>query len=363
MDTSMRLLGLIGFIFPLVLFGVATLPAPHEKYKEKDLFFSLDFLYWESIERGLDYALKNQNNQSNQQLSLYEPHFQWEPAFRLQVGTHLPQDDWDLSCTYTYFQTKSDNTAQHLFNTSGTPGPGLLAVWICPTAFAGNGVGVRFEQATADWKLRAQILDCGLSREFCVSPALSLEPGFGGRIAWIHQHYDLLYSLGNTIASALGSLSTVLSSELQMLNFSNNFGPFFSCASRFRCGGGWDLFGTLSGAVLASRFHVERKESDFYTNTSSGLQQEYIRLKNNYWIFSPQGALALGVRFGKCVSLAQQMLYYSLSASYETQIFWKQNQLLQYIDSFQSTTWTASVVPTQGDLFLHGLTFNFALDF
>ncbi len=367
MDNAMRVL--VGFLTPWLLWGATYLPpAPNcasqlTSLEEKDFFCSLDFLYWESIERGLDYALKNQHTQSTQDLSVYAPHMQWEPAFRVGLGVHLPWDHWDLACTYTFFQTEAENGVDHIFNTSSTPGPGLLAVWVCPTAFAGNGVGVRFGRATADWKLRSQFLDCALSRAFYLSSHLSIQPGFGGRIAWIHQHYDLSYSSGNTIASGLGNLASVLSSDIQMINFSNNFGPFFSCSSRFRFGGGWDLFGSVSGALLASRFHVGRKESDFYLNTSSGLQQEYVRLKHSYWIFTPQGSLALGIRFGECVAMPQKTLYYSLSASYETQIFWKQNQLLQYIDSFSASALTASVAPTQGDLFLHGLTLNFQLDF
>lgn len=367
MDIAMRFLAIVCIPW-MFLEALYLPPAPNcatelVMPEQKDFFCSLDFLYWESLQRGLDYALKNQNTQSNQQLSTYAPHPRWEPAFRVGIGTHLPRDHWDLALTYTFFQTESENAVDHTFNTSSTPGPGLLAVWLCPTSFAGNGVGVRFERATADWTLRAQYVDCALSRSFYAGSQLSMTPGFGMRMAWIHQHYDLVYSSGNTITSALGGLSTVLSSEIQMRNLSNNWGPFFSFSSRFRFGGRWDLFGAVSGAVLASRFRVERKEADFYTNTSGGLQQEYIRLQHAYWIFCPQASLALGFRFGECVALSNKTLYYSLSASYETQIFWKQNQLLQYIDRFQSTAATAAVVPTQADLFLHGLTLNCAFDF
>ena len=52
-----------------------------------------------------------------------------------------------------------------------------------------------------------------------------------------------------------------------------------------------------------------------------------------------------------------------MSAAYETEMWWKQNQLLRYLDVQNTTSSGANVVPTQGDLMFHGATLQFGLDF
>ena len=148
-----------------------------------------------------------------------------------------------------------------------------------------------------------------------------------------------------------------------MGNLSNNFGPMISLASKWRLAEQWDIFGSLSGSMLASYFHIFRKESDTSTNTVPAVQQEFFWLKRKYWAFCPQGQLAFGVRFGDCITTIHSSIYYSISASYEAQIFWKQNQLLRYVDTFDGAALSASVVPTQGDLIFQGLTIDLHMDF
>ena len=358
----MRILALF---FPALLFAYLP-PMPNcltSGPDQVEVFCSFDLLYWEGAERGLEYAFKNSSSQTDQQLTIYDMHPVWEPAFKLGLGGHLPHDNWDLGLNYTFFRSTSYGAAKHNFDLTGTPGPGLIASWISPGAFGGNGVGVRFSGATARWKLFTQLLDGMLSRSFLVGKELAITPGFGLRCAWIHQNYNLAYSGGNTISNALSSLEKVISSNIEMSNLSNNFGPLVSIASRWRLAEQWDLFGSLSGSILASHFHVIRKESDAYTNTMSGIEQDFVWLKRKYWAFCPQGQIALGVRFGDCVTTVHRSIYYSIGASYEAQIFWKQNQLLRYVDNFQDSPLSATVVPTQGDLILHGLTIDVHGDF
>lgn len=363
----MRILILALFFTPLLatLPSAMNCPLPQEAEGTAKMFFSADFLLWECKEQGLDYAFKNVSTQATQELSVYETHPNWEPAFKLGAGVHFEHDRWDLAATYTFFQTHANDAAEHFFSTTALAGPGMLPVWICPTSFGGNGVGVRFSRAEADWKIRAQWVDLTLSRPFFVAEKLSVEPGFGFRGAWLHQRFNVSYTGGNQILAGLGNLGAVISSTINMANFSNNVGPQCSLLSRWRFGQRWDLFSHLSGALLASRFSVDRQESDFFTRAggSAGTSQEYINLQRTYWTFTPQGELSLGLRFGDCVKKVRHTFYYGLSLSYDAVLFWKQNQLMRYIDNFSASTITTSVAPTQGDLFFHGVTLNLEFDF
>ncbi len=351
----------------LPLFAFAYLPpAPNclmPGPDQMDVYCTLDFLYWESSEQGLEYAFKNKSGQTSQELTIYQTHPNWEPAFKVGLGGHLPHDNWDFGLTYTFFRTTSEDSTKHNFVRSDSPGPGLIATWIAPTAFSDNGVGVRFSYASANWKLFAQMLDGMLSRSFQIGKQLDMTSGFGLRSAWIHQNYSVSYTGGNTIPNAVENFSTVLGADVSMGNFSNNFGPMIFLASKWRLAEQWDICGSLSGSLLASYFHVFRKESDTSTNLVPAVQQEFFWLKNKYWAFCPQGQLSFGVRFGDCITTIHRSIYYSIGASYEAQIFWKQNQLLRYVDAFEGAPLTASVVPTQGDLIFQGLTVDFHMDF
>jgi hypothetical protein len=88
-----------------------------------------------------------------------------------------------------------------------------------------------------------------------------------------------------------------------------------------------------------------------------------IRLRSEYWAFRPQGQIALGVRFSDTFLYGTRLMRYRISAAYEAQMWWKQNQLLRYIDIQNTSSSGANVAPLQGDLIFHGVDLNAGFDF
>jgi Legionella pneumophila major outer membrane protein precursor len=339
------------------------LPPKREEAPKNKIFFNLDFLVWDAREEGLEYAYQNSGTQTNQELTSLEPDTKFEPGFRLGLGGFLPYDSWTLSALYTFYRTERNSSGSLNFDPAGVPGPGMIAVWTYPSAFSNNNNGARFTLAKNEWRLHSSFLDLKLSRPCKIAACFQLSPSFGIRSAWLHQRVQVDYSQGNLILFGAGNQVTVLSSELEMYSSSNNLGLLFGSGFQWSIGKHWALTLDLSGAFLASRFDVKRSETDLFQNLAGALEKQSIRLKSEYWSFRPQGQMALGFRFSDSFLYGARLVRYHLKAAYEAQMWWKQNQLIRYLDVQNATSSGANAAPLQGDLMFHGADFEVSFDF
>ncbi len=345
--------------------------APHrncilsnEKLHQTNFYTALDFLYWQGGMDGLEYAFQNTGSQFDQTGSVEKLHFPWEPAVRLLVGYHLPYDKWwNLDFAFTYFNSTRQDHSQLVFDRINNPGPGLISVWTAPFAFGDRMIGARWTDASARWHFTADIFDLMLRHNLCVGSALSIEPAFGLKFALLRQHYKVDYTLGNQVFFSTGIPQNLISSSISMKGHSLNLGPEFSLASRWQLATHWSLFSTLSASLLGTRFTMGRDESDYAQNGSGAVFSDFIRISQPaFWTLRPQAALQFGLSWANCYSRPNFVLHYSFSLSYEAQYWWKQNMLLRYVDGGNQSLLT-EVAPTQGDLFLQGLTADIGFDF
>jgi hypothetical protein len=359
-----RFLFLIATLCELSAYQRPTAPKPcTEQPSKNEIFFNVDLLVWDAREEGLEYAYKNSGSQSDQELTSFEPHTKFEPGFRLGLGGFLPYDSWTLGALYTFYRTERHSSGSFDFNPAAAPGPGMIAVWTYPSAFANNNNGARFFSAKNKWHLHASFLDLELGRPCKIASYFTLTPSFGIRTAWLHQRYQVEYGQGNLILFGAGNQVTVLSSGIDMYSSSNNLGLLFGNGFKWLIGKHWDLIANLSGAFLASRFDVKRDETDLFQNLAAALETQSIRLKSEYWSFRPQGQIALGFRFSDDFRYGARLVRYHLKAAYEAQMWWKQNQLLRYLDVQNATSSGANAAPMQGDLMFHGADLEVSFDF
>ena len=336
---------------------------PPSPIKKNEVFCSIDLLIWDAREEGLEYAYKNSGTQNNQELSSLEPNSKFEPAFRLGLGGFLPYDSWTLGALYTFYHTERHSSGNLDFNQTGALGPGIIAVWTYPSAFSNNNNGARFISAKSEWKLHSSFLDLALSRPCNIASYFTTTPSFGVRSAWLHQRYGVEYGNGNLVHFGTGNQVTVLSSGINMNCDSNNIGLLFGCGFKWTLAKQWNLFTDLSGAFLASHFESKREEIDLFQNLAGALQTQSIAIDSKYWTFRPQAQIALGIRFTDTFRYGARLVRYRFSAAYEAQMWWKQNQLLRYIDVQNNFSSGANVTPTQGDLMFHGVDLETGFDF
>ena len=333
----------------------AYLPASNY-LKNSAMYVSFDFLFWEGTERGLEFASKNAKSFFDQDVQIYEPAFGFHPAFRLGVGYHLPHDNWDVDLIYTFYYCHNTNYAHHNFG--GNPNGGIRSIWTSSTAFQRTNFRVLWQNSEAKWKLHANLFDLYLKHRLCLSSAVTIEPAFGIKFALLQQGYKVVYENGNTASNLQGTaLIQFLSSSISMKNRSLNVGPTASIMTRWNLSQCFDLLGSLSSSLLSSRFSVGRNEWDVSLNPT--IKFDSVRESTTYWIFRPQAAALFGLSWNNCICQSNSVIYYGFSASYETQVYWKQNMLYRFIDQ----TNPAMIAPTQGDLFFHGLTLDAFIDF
>ncbi len=330
---------------------------------QSNVYTGVEFLYWEAGLDGLEYAFQNKGTAFHQKGTMHKISGSWEPALRIFLGYHLPHDNWRLDGSFTYFQTTVDHHTQQLFDRASPNGGGLIATWTSPFAFAGNTsspsgstpLNIQWIDALAHWDFTANIVDIMLKHSLCIGTQLSIDPGFGLKIATLQNYYKVLYLTGPNTANG-----DIHSSNVPMKNRSLNIGPEASLASHWTFNSNWSFNALVSGSLLSSRFSVSRNETDIYSYTGVPAATEFIHLNDTYWTFRPQGALHFDLRFGNCLCRQDSVIYYAFSLGYEMQYWWKQNMLLRYVDG---EALRAQVAPTQGDLFFQGLTLGAEIDF
>lgn len=342
---------------------------------QNNIYLSFDFLYWQAKMDGLEYArtsastpffsLSNTSNIEayNQQSEEVNLSFDWEPAFRIQLGTYLPHDSWwSLDLSFTHLDTCIKNsTLQPLSIDIFDVGIGLIATWTSPLITINQTPGIniltRWSEATASWDFGCNIFDLLLHQSLLMGEALSIKPGFGMKIGTIQQYYTVRYFEGNHPAVR----GFPLNSKVSMKNRSFNLGPEFALSSQWRFGKHWNLFGTLSGSLMGSQVTIGRNESCVeYNPISEIIESDEIRLNDRFWTFRPESSLQVGLEWGDCYCRQNSAIHYAFAIGYEGQIWWKQNMFFRYVDGLSLK---ALAVPSQGDLFFHGLTLSGKVDF
>lgn len=299
-----------------------------------------ELLYWKPLEGGTDYALPRNpipspstpipGKTSPQSIS-----FEWEPGFRIGGGYHIPHDQWEVSATVSYVASSvTDRSSGTLFPSQALQS-GLQAGFLS-TQFATS--------AKASWKLNYWVLDVRMGREQSFKTSFLWLPYFGLRSGFIHQQFHTRYQ---------GVVDGSATPQTQSVSTKNNFngvGPQAGLRAEWVLGKGFRLFGDLSNALLYGWFNVNQDQ------IGSG-NIEVMQFSDHFQRFSPTIDLMIGVSWrtdflkGKC-------RYLEYHAAYQTQYWWRQNQMPRFIDSA-----SPYYVLESEDLGIGGLTLGASLDF
>lgn len=313
------------------------------------LFTNFDVLYWQAKESGLEYAIENDAANNNLDGKVIEPTFRFRAGFRFALGFYLPHDNWRLGFQVTHFDAKSkkDQTRDDIDQPPTSAGRGLVPVWTHPAAFSSNLNDIRWQLADTKWKINYNIIDAKLNTSLCISPALSIHPYFGIKNSIIHQNFTVKYDQGNVLP---GNVIPIASSA-SMRNFSYGIGPLVGFDTKWQASTMWSFFTTLSGSLLHTHFEIDRIENDLSTTANDRAE-----FHTKYWTYKPEIDAAIGVNLDICSGKTQHI---AISAAYEIQYWFKQNQMIRFIDSNIG----GKTRNTLGDLFLHGLSVNFHFNY
>jgi len=312
-------------------------------------FIVADFLYWQAVQDGIEYALSSKSplglasflGAGQAEITngkVKDIYFDWGPGFRIGLGYNFRYDQWDMFLNWTRYHNHSSSSSR------APSGGSLAALWIPVTVGGGDT-----QHAHARWHLMYDVVDFELGRSFYLTKALSARPFVGLRGAFIRQHTKFEYE------------------DVHLLNDNNLFdlntrtkNDYFSGGLRagtklnFRVNQHWSFYGAASTALLYGNFDLKLNFQFPGQNLGSikpGYKADYNRVKANV-----EGAIGLQWETG----YANGRYHFTILACYEFTEWFNQNQLVKVL---APALFNPAFLPNDGDLGMQGGTLSARFDF
>lgn len=352
--------------------NVAGNPAVRPFTCNGDFVFTVAGLFWNAHEDGLAFAVENNvtgsvdsdlNPQANTLVAAkyLNPDFKWNWGWKLGFGYDSTHDGWDFGVLWTHYNGKAKNDADA--DTENN----LVLLPLFSDFVAQTGVPVlQASQITANWRLKLDVVDLELGREFWNSKYVTLRPHAGLRILWVNQDYNLLH---RGLSWSDGANDDRYNGHVEMENDFRGVGIIGGLDSVWNIGRGFAFFGNVSMGLIYGRFSVSQDE-DIVTATSEALHTEILELKDHFRATKATTDLALGFQYSTMFDDCKYNL--TIGLAWEHHMFFNQNQLWR-VSRVDVTTDSPAGLPnpngentfiqTRGDLSTQGWTLSARLEF
>lgn len=291
-----------------------SLDFPHAGFQAPrgHVYLTGEWLFWKTRQEGMEYALSKQI------------HFDYTSGFRVGLGVHLPQDGWDIYANYTQLHpSHSDHVHHPVFPLFLYGASGLV------------------NEAHGHWGIEFQSADVEIGRAFYLSRSLSFRPHIGLKGAWIDQDAHFHYRGG--------FVPNGEEFKTEMKNDFKGAGPRIGMQSNWHLGVGLSFFGDVACALVIGQIHNHQEQEQL-----AGF--EPVHLSTNSYLVSPNLQLVTGIAWDR--NFYRDHCHFGISAGFEAQIYWDQNQVEQFTTQGQPI-----YVREKGDLAFYGLTLRARIDF
>lgn len=293
-------------------------------------------LFWKPSENGLEYVVKTNDpflTGSNDKQTLKSLHFDYDIGFRVGLGFNLPHDAWDLFLNWTRFYTDASG------HTHANSDDGLLPIWSSLL----DGSQDPFQHAHSHWRLRMDMIDGEIGREYYIGKWVSLRPSLGVRTVWIKQHDNIRYD---------HFFNTALEEDrIRLVNDFSGIGPKAAIDSTWDLCWGFSLYGAGSLSLLYGEFEIRSHEH--LTATVSKKNSFH----DDFHLIRALADLQVGI--GWDILFFHDRFHFGIRACWEQMLFFGQNQLYRLVNS----DFKGSYVSNLGDLSFQGGTLSVRLDF
>ena len=308
--------------------------APHMDSRAPHVNLFVNALYWKPREEGLDYVIKNSTGATFiNSGSVQRAEFDWNGGFRVGLGYCNPDCPMGFNAYYTRFTTSGCDC----ITTTSFPEV-LFPVWSNPSTSV-----VTEQEAQASVCLSLNVFDAQLSTVLSPNDCVNIMPVLGLRYARINQRFNINSNGGQS----QGPIAFVLDDATTMKNNFWGVGPKVGINTTWGFWGGFSIFGAMDLALLYGKFDITQKETISFSDDVP--ETTFLDIQcNRFHLTRPNLGLILGLQW-----LWQRGRYeICLSAGWEHQYFFGQNQLMRFSDDVNPGVNTA----VQGDLSLQGLT-------
>lgn len=293
-------------------------------------YFSGDFIYWQAKEDNLtvgytgvadtyDPASGTRPSNPSKAGKIQMIDLSYEPGFKIGAGLVFAHDGWDTFMNYTWLDETNQSTTLSRTSTNGM----LQSLYFNTenTASYANSV-------TGTWSFYFNEIDWELGRKFFISKRLVLRPHMGLKGAWIHQNYDLA-EFGSTTGSLTASNANAHTYQRQKywgVGFRTGLNAEWHFTRDF------SIYGNVAVSEIYGLMHLKAKSQVDDPNTdmiaTTGFVGQWINQHKNIHTMRPVLEMAMGFRYE--TSFGEDNYYrFLLSAGWEQQIWWNQNQFIK----------------------------------
>lgn len=310
------------------------------------------FLFWQASEDGLAFAASNQprfpsaiNTPTDIAANLVDLDFAWEPAFKILLGYHFANPDWDLNTRWTYFYSKSQRAIQRNLSDAGA---GLFPLWIPQQALL--TAHPTYGAAKGSLLLHFNTLDFELAYTGGVSKALYLKLHGGLKAILIDQELRVGYADGFS-----DGFSEQISSSAQAESNCQGLGPRIGFGSKWLFPKGCSIIAEMAASFALSQIDTNREDNAIGA-IDGEIQNISIKLYESFWVWRPLLEAKIGFQWSLCFGNNRM---FGLEAAYEVQHYWEQNMMTRYADDAVFY----AVFNTRSNLILQGLSLTASLGY
>lgn len=219
-------------------------------------FVSAEFIWWRAFERGLDTCFPTDVSDSvrsdGKVVSTFsgkdrDPHFEWNPGFRIGAGLEFDCSKWFIADTYTHLHSRAHSDRHD-------------------SSYNGNDLR---------WNLHYDALDVMLGYDSDLCSGFALRPFIGLRAARIDQKLHI-----NAFPGSTSTFSSTSSSSLDLFVVPNDLvsiekrnkerfrglGPLLGVEAEWNVGCDLSVYASASVSWLYGNFRVRLFESNEFTD-------------------------------------------------------------------------------------------------
>lgn len=308
-------------------------PANIDVWSDYDkLFTSGSFLYFQAIEDGLALGLLQPSAQTlfdqSPNSSLLTIEFPFQPGFRVGLGLHLGDRDWDFYAEYTWFRQQEASAF------SAPSGGSIEPLWLYDLVSEEPATS-----ATSDWHFSLDMIDGELGTSYYLSAENVVRPFWGSRLAWISQTFSPAYTISGETVEARNKIR------------SWGLGLRAGVDTEWHVGPNTKLLANGAFSSLYTHYKLSVEQQSF-----ENPQQTAIATYETPDYLRPQYESAFGLAWGNY--LFNSLCHFEIRALYELHVFWNQNIFGSAFGGIVNRSAKGST-----NLYLHGLTVKMRLDF
>jgi len=333
------------------MLGAYNTPARIDVKGAWDFMVRASFIYWQALTHDTYYATFNNYGLPVPPAPINSPpvpvaahnlfadfDYSYHPGFKVGLGINSSHDNWNCYFDYTRFYMSETGSERndHPYRT-------LTPSWMT------NWVGPYDSIPHAKWKLMMNVLDWSLGRPYYVGTNLTFRSFIGTKSYWNYERY---YT----------NVFNEWISHYVVKNNSWGLGARGGVETNWIFGAGFRLFGNAAFSLNYQHYRIRRYAfigdypAQVYLNGET-----YLNYKDSRDAVVPVAEMALGLAWGTYFDDCSWHI--DLSAGYEFQVWWDQNNLMAYtaVDRSSGFGFSSPYNPTK--LMLHGLTAQVKLDF